>query len=66
MAVGLFNRKPGPAQVRASWSDLRLTGSQPVRDLWRQKDLGGFADGYAATVPGHGVVLVRVGAPSNP
>ena len=31
-----------------------------VRDLWRQRDIGVFAEGFSAMVPAHGVVLVRV------
>jgi alpha-galactosidase len=42
------------------WSDLGLSGKQSVRDLWRQKDLGGFADQFQTDVPRHGVVLVKV------
>lgn len=30
-----------------------------VRDLWRQQDIGVFAQQFTATVPPHGVVLVR-------
>ena len=59
-AVGLFNRGYTEASVSAKWSDLGLAGKQIVRDLWRQKDVGSFADAYTATVPRHGVVLVRV------
>ncbi|CAN5560376.1 hypothetical protein BH20VER3_BH20VER3_06890 [soil metagenome] len=59
-AVGLFNRGSKPARVAVRWSDLGLTKSQVVRDLWRQRDLGTFEDRYEATVPGHGVKLVRV------
>jgi alpha-galactosidase len=58
-AVGLFNRQEMPATVVAKWSDLGLTGTKAVRDLWRQKDLGRFIDEFKATVPRHGVVLVR-------
>ena len=39
-AVGLFNRGSAPAEVTAHWTDLGLSGEQPVRDLWQQKDLG--------------------------
>jgi alpha-galactosidase len=46
--------------VTANWSDLKLTGSQRVRDLWRQKDLGMFIDKFEAPVAPHGVVLVRI------
>jgi alpha-galactosidase len=58
--VGLFNRGEGAAEVKAQWSDLGLSGSQKVRDLWRQKDLGQFDQAFTASVTRHGVVLVRV------
>jgi alpha-galactosidase len=45
------------------WSDLGLSGSQPVRDLWLHKDMGAKQDGLSAMVPRHGVLLVRVGTP---
>ena len=59
-AVGLFNRGYGEAPVNVNWSDLGLTGKQKVRDLWRQKDLGEFTGSFSASVPRHGVVLVRI------
>ena len=61
-AVGLFNRGNEPATVVVQWSDLGLTKPQAVRDLWRQKDLGIFADRFASPVAPHGVRLIRVGA----
>jgi alpha-galactosidase len=61
IAVGLFNRGEEPAMVTASWSDLGLTGKLPVRDLWRQKDLGKFILQYSEMVGRHGVVMVRIG-----
>jgi len=62
-AVGLFNRGPERKKVRVDWKDIApgLETSLPVRDLWRRKDLGAFSEGYAATVPAHGAVLIRVG-----
>ena len=59
-AVGLFNRGYSETTVTANWSDLGLTGKQKVRDLWRQKGLGDFTDSFAASVPRHGVVLIRL------
>jgi alpha-galactosidase len=59
-AVGLFNRGPGETMVTANWSDLNLSGKQVVRDLWRQKDLGSFQNKFTASVPRHGVVLVKI------
>ena len=62
-AVGLFNRGEDEQLVSVHWPELGLSGPQPVRDLWRQKDLGDQADAFTATVPRHGVVLIKVGKP---
>ena len=59
-AVGLFNRSEAETDVEVKWPDLGLTGKHGVRDLWRQKDLGNFSDGFKTSVPRHGVVLIRV------
>jgi alpha-galactosidase len=61
-AVGLFNTGDQEMKVTANWSDLKLSGKQTVRDLWRQKDLGEFDEKFEATVAPHGVVLVKVTA----
>jgi alpha-galactosidase len=62
VAVGLFNRGGASAKVTAKWADVGVgAGSHAVRDLWKHEDVGTAADAYAAEVPGHGVVLVRVG-----
>ena len=60
LAVGLFNIGAMEATVTANWPDLKLTGKQTVRDLWRQKDLGVFDEKFDAKVAPHGVVLVRI------
>ena len=59
-AVGLCNRGEVAAEVSAKWSDLDVGGRQAMRDLWRQKDLGAFEGQFEASVPRHGVVLVRL------
>jgi len=59
-AVGLFNRGDDEGPVTAKWSDLGISGRQTVRDLWRQKDVGQFDTEFTATVPSHGVVLVKI------
>jgi alpha-galactosidase len=59
-AVGLFNRGEGATEVTVQWADLGLSGQRLVRDLWRQKDEGKFADSFTANVPRHGVCLVRI------
>lgn len=62
-AVGLFNRGPQPEMVKVTWKELNLSGPQPVRDLWQQKDLGERTDGFEVSVPPHGAVLVKIGKP---
>lgn len=63
VAVGLFNRGPEAMRVTAKMSELGLSGTQPVRDVWTHKDLPAATDTVAATVPRHGVAFVRVGVP---
>ena len=43
------------------WAELGITKKKVVRDLWARQDLTGV-DGaeYSVTVPGHGVVMLRV------
>jgi alpha-galactosidase len=59
-AIGLFNLDKHPAKLAVSWEDMGISGKQDVRDLWRQKDLGEFDNEYHATVPRHGVALVKI------
>jgi alpha-galactosidase len=42
--------------------DLGLSGTQPVRDLWRHESLPAARETFSATVPRHGVVFVTIGA----
>jgi alpha-galactosidase len=60
LAVGLFNRGESEAKVTVLWSDLKITGKQRVRDLWRQKEIGKFEKKYTAEVPRHGVIMIRI------
>ena len=60
LAVGLFNLGSRPAVVSASWRILALRGPHMVRDLWRQKNIGTADGDFAAEVPPHGVVLVKM------
>jgi len=55
-----WGEKSTPAKIKVDWSVLGISGKHKVRDLWRQKDLGEFSDGFEAEVPYHGVVLVKI------
>ncbi len=61
-AVVLFNRGPEAAQIAVKWSEIgypdRLAAQ--VRDLWAHESLGRRSGGFSATVPSHGVVMIRV------
>jgi alpha-galactosidase len=59
-AVGLFNLGLTPASANVKWSYLNLAGAQIVRDLWRQQNLGRYADAFSAEVNAHGVALIKV------
>lgn len=60
-AVALFNRTEAPAEIAVDWSAIGLApGQAAVRDLWAHADRGRFRDRFAATVPPHGVVMVRI------
>jgi alpha-galactosidase len=59
-AVGLFNLTEEPRSMTLNWSQIGFAGPKNVRDVWRQVNLGAFAQEYSAVVPPHGVILVRV------
>ncbi len=59
-SVGQINLGKDAAMGRVSFSDLKLTGSHSVRDLWAHEDKGKVKDKFEAVVPSHGVVLVKI------
>jgi alpha-galactosidase len=60
-AVVLFNRTAASAAITVTWTSLGMTAtSATVRDLWSHTDLGATATQYTATVPSHGVVMLKV------
>jgi alpha-galactosidase len=59
--VAVFNLGRTEADIEVSWSDLGLTGSARVRDLWATKNLGSFEGAYVAeSVPINGARLFRL------
>ncbi len=60
-AVALLNRSDAPAEIGISLARLGLPSrTATVRDLWAHRDLGTVTRRFQATVPAHGVVMVRV------
>lgn len=62
--VALFNQNSIPGNISVNWPDLNIVGNATVRDLWEHNDLGVFETGYSQTVPGHGIMLLKVVADS--
>jgi alpha-galactosidase len=63
LAVGLFNTGTnGTLTVTVKWSDLKVSGNENVRDLWRQKDLGKFKGEFSLPVGPHNAELVKIGS----
>ncbi|HXD01510.1 MAG TPA: glycoside hydrolase family 27 protein [Verrucomicrobiae bacterium] len=61
LAVALFNRGDNATNITANWSDLGLPpGAATVRDLWAHADLGTFTNSYGASIPAHGVQMLKV------
>jgi alpha-galactosidase len=59
-AVALFNRGSEPASVKVNWSALGIGAAPKLRDVWTHQDVPANGPGYDATVPGHGVVMLRI------
>jgi alpha-galactosidase len=63
VAVGLFNRGDAPAEASFKRSSLppNLAGKRvKARDLWKHEAVTMGPDGFTATVPSHGVVLLKI------
>ena len=63
-AVGLFNLSDQPAYIDVAFTEVGLKGPVKARDVWAAKDLGRLKT-YRTIVPGHGVVLLRLGGPEG-
>jgi hypothetical protein len=54
VTVAQFNLGDSPATVTTRLSDVGLSGSADVRDLWQHKSLGRVSGSLSATLPTHG------------
>jgi alpha-galactosidase len=46
--------------TQVDFSKLGFSGPVKAKDLWLSKDLGTISTPYTVTVPGHGVLFLRV------
>ena len=59
-AVMLLNRTASEAEISVNWSDIGLSGTCLIRDIWEKADVEPSETGYSAVVPSHGVVFLTV------
>jgi alpha-galactosidase len=59
-ALALFNKATEPAKVTVRWADIGISGQWHMRDLWLHQDIDWPGPEYSATIPGHGVVMLRL------
>jgi alpha-galactosidase len=59
-AVAFFNRGADAAKVTVRWADLGISGNLKLRDLWLHQNVEAQGPEYSVTIPGHGVVMLRV------
>lgn len=58
--VGLFNRGDQSATVSVNLSQLGISGTLKMRDLWKHADEGNISGTLSATIPAHGCKIVRL------
>jgi MYXO-CTERM domain-containing protein len=62
-AVALFNRGSQDATMSVTFSELGVSGSQTVRDLWRKEDLTGATSEISVSVPYESALMYTVSPP---
>jgi len=60
VAVALFNRGAAAASMKVLWADIGLSKHGSATDVWTSRRVDASAPEYEATVPSHGVVMLRV------
>lgn len=60
VAVGLFNRSADAQPVTVSLAAVKAPSNAKMHDIWANRDVAATDGGYTASVPGHGVVLLRI------
>jgi alpha-galactosidase len=60
MAVAFFNRSKDEAKISVKWANIGAPAKRKARDLWLHQNVDASAPEYTATVPGHGVVMLRI------
>ena len=59
-AVALFNRTGNNQEITVHFSDIGLSGTVTVRDLWAKEDKGEFTDYFTMSIPSHGTGMLKI------
>ena len=59
-AIAVFNRAMEDTKVNIDWLELGIRTKRKVRDLWLRQDVVTRGTVHEVTVPGHGVIMLRV------
>jgi alpha-galactosidase len=60
-SIAIFNHSNQDLRAVVYWKSIGLSGNYTVRDLWARADRGKMTDAFSGEVPGHGVVMLRLG-----
>lgn len=60
MALAVFNRGEAPVGMKLTAAELKLSSFRRARDLWADQEVHFDKGSFTATVPRHGVVLLRL------
>ena len=60
LAAGLFNRDDVEHSVTLNLRDIGFPERAKLRDLWKHEDVSATRGSFTATVPAHGVVMLKV------
>ncbi|HXU62593.1 MAG TPA: putative Ig domain-containing protein [Polyangia bacterium] len=64
-AVALFNNGTADATVSVTFSQLGVTGTPAVRDVWQRADVAGMTTGLSVNVPYGGAVMYTLSPKST-
>lgn len=64
-AVAFINRGTQDAMMSATFSQLGVTGTPAIRDLWRRADVTGMTTSLSVTVPGSGALMYTLSPPGS-
>jgi alpha-galactosidase len=58
-AICFFNRSEQDKKITINWEDYKISKNGRLRDVWEHRDIGTTAGVFKATIPRHGVILLR-------